>query len=115
MAFFKKSGSRIFGCDLNKKEQAAMEQEIKRQLAEWDRKNTMEIDAMFLWFMHEEFGFGPGRLRRIYFKFAPYMRQLVRKYEMNSPDTPFLCTEKLRDYGIDLNDWEKELEEPVAG
>ena len=115
MAFFKKAGNQIFGCQFNRKEQEAMEQEIRKQLAEWDQKNTMEIDAMFLWFMHDEFGFGLKRLRRIYFRFAPYMKQLVRRYEMNGPDTPFLCTEKLKGCGIKLEDWEKELEESVAG
>lgn len=58
MPVFKRSGKSIFGCQLNKKEQEAMEREVRSQLAEWSRKNMMEIDAMFLWFMHEEFGFG---------------------------------------------------------
>lgn len=114
MPLFKKSGSSIFGCQFNKKEQAAMEQEIRRQLAEWDRKNTLEIDAMFLWFMHEEFGFGEKRLRQIYDGFAPYMKALEQRYEMKPGESPFLCTKKLLDYGINLEKWENELDKLVA-
>lgn len=113
MAFFKKVGNQIFGCQLNKKEQAALEREIRSQLAEWSRKNTTEIDAMFLWFLHEEFGFGVKRLKHVYYGFRPYMEQLAQRYEMKGPDTPFLCTEKLLDYGVDLDTWEKEVDEMV--
>ena len=113
MPLFKKAGGRIFGCQLNKKEQAALEQEVRSQLAEWSRKNTTEIDAMFLWFMHEEFGFGVERLRRVYYGFRPYMEELAKRYEMKGSDTPFLCTEKLLEYGINLDDWEKDVDQIV--
>lgn len=113
MPFFKKAGGQIFGCQLNKKEQAALEQEVRSQLAEWSRKNTTEIDAMFLWFMHEEFGFGLKRLRRVYYGFRPYMEELAKRYEMKGSDTPFLCTEKLLKYGVNLDDWEKEVDQMV--
>lgn len=45
MPFFKKAGGKIFGCQFNRKEQEAMEHEVRSQLAEWSRKNMMEIDA----------------------------------------------------------------------
>ena len=114
MPLFKRNGKTIFGGQFNNKEQEALEREIRSQLAEWDRKNMMEIDAMFLWFMHEEFGFGVDRLRRVYFGFRPYMEALAKRYEMKGSDTPFLCTEKLLDYGIDLEKWDKEVDQIVA-
>ena len=114
MPLFKRNGKTIFGCQFNQKEQEALEREIRSQLAEWDRKNMMEIDAMFLWFMHEEFGFGMKRLRRVYFGFRPYMEALAKRYEMKGSDTPFLCTEKLLDYGIDLEKWDQEVDQVVA-
>ena len=46
MPFFKKAGGKIFGCQFNRKEQEAMEHEVRSQLAEWSRKNMMEIDAI---------------------------------------------------------------------
>ena len=114
MPLFKRNGKTIFGCQFNNKEQEAIEREIRSQLAEWDRKNMMEIDAMFLWFMHDGFGFGIDRLRRLYFGFRPYMEALPKRYEMKGSDTPFLCTEKLSDYGIDLEKWDKEVDQMVA-
>lgn len=115
MPFFKKAGGQIFGCELNKKEQAALEREVRAQLADWSRRNTTEIDAMFLWFLHKEFGFGMKRLRRVYFGFRPYMEQLTKRYEMKTSDSPFLCTENLLTYGINLNVWEKEADQMVEG
>ena len=100
MPLFKRNGKTIFGCQFNKKEQEAMEREVRSQLAEWSRKNMMEIDAMFLWFMHEEF--------------RPYMEDLAKRYEMKGSDTPFLCTKKLLDYGVDLEEWDKEVDQMVA-
>lgn len=40
-------------------EKKAMDLEIQRQLAEYDQKHLVEIDAMILWVLHERFGFGP--------------------------------------------------------
>lgn len=113
MPLFKRRGKSIFGCQFNAKEQEAMEREVRSQLAEWSRKNMMEIDAMFLWFMHEEFGFGMERLKRVYYGFRPYMEQLAQRYELKGEDTPFLCTKKLSDYGINLEEWEKEVDRMV--
>lgn len=102
-----------FWLPIQQKEQEAMEREVRSQLAEWSRKNMMEIDAMFLWFMHDEFGFGLERLRRVYFGFRPYMEELAKRYEMKGSDTPFLCTKKLLDYGVDLEKWDKEVDQMV--
>ena len=113
MPLFKRNGKTIFGCQFNQKEQEALEREVRSQLAEWSRKNMMEIDAMFLWFMHEKFGFGMKRLRRVYFGFRPYMEELAKRYEMKGSDTPFLCTKKLLDYGVDLEQWDKEVDKMV--
>ena len=113
MALFKRRGTSIFGCKLNKKEQAAMNQEIERQLAEWTNNHMLEIDAMFLWFMHEEFGYGPERLRRIFYGFRPSMLELINHYEMDQSDAPFVCTQKLLNYGIDLKVWDKEVDDIV--
>ncbi len=46
-----------------KNEQKAMYMEIQRQLAEYDKKHTDELESMILWVLHEEFGFGSKRLK----------------------------------------------------
>ena len=87
-----------------------MNQEIRNQLAEYDRKNELEIDAMVLWVLHEQFGFGPKRLRHFYDAFSYAMDELVNRYVMDDSDQPWLCTYKLKEIGIDLEEWRKEKE-----
>lgn len=84
-------------------ERQAMDMEIKRQCAEYDKRNATEIDAMVLWILHEEFGFGPERLRRFHESFFVGMDALVKRYEMN--DEAWLCTRKLKEYGVDVEEW----------
>ena len=85
----------------------AIDEEIRRQMAEYDKKNELEIDALVLWILHEEFGFGPKRLKKFYERFAEKIDELGEYYSMPE-EMPWLCTIKLRDYGIDLEEWQKE-------
>lgn len=86
----------------------AMDAEIRKQLADMDRKDAMEIDAMVLWVLYSEFGFREKRLRRFYDKFMAELDALVGRYEMDSSDAAWLCTRKLKDAGIDILQWSKE-------
>lgn len=108
MAFFKKAGGKIYGVQFNKKEQEAVDAEIARQCAEWDSKNAIEIDAIVLWILHEKFGFGYKRLRRFFDSFATELDALVKRYEVDSKDSIWLCTYKLKQYGINIEAWDKE-------
>lgn len=51
---------------MSKVEKAALKAEIARQVHELDEKFSAEICAMLLWALHEEFGFGADRLRRVW-------------------------------------------------
>lgn len=51
---------------MSKAEEAALKAEIVRQVHELDEKFSAEICAMLLWALHEEFGFGADRLRRVW-------------------------------------------------
>lgn len=63
MAVFKRANGHIFGVQFSAKEQKAIDAEILRQCAEYDKKNANEVDAVILWLLHEKFGFGKKRLR----------------------------------------------------
>ena len=56
----------MYGAVLTAAEKKAMDLEIQRELAEYDRKHIAEIDATILWVLHEQFGFGAQRLRTYY-------------------------------------------------
>ena len=105
----KKAGGKVYGATLTAAERKAMDLEIKRHLAEDIKKHHMEIDSIFLWYLHEEFGFGLERLKRVYNGFSPKLDELCKRYEMYEPgDDVWLCTHKLKEYGADLEQWEKE-------
>ena len=108
---FIKTGKIITGTKLNSKEQEALDREIKKQLAEYNRKNADEIDAMVLWIIHKVYKKGHKELKRFHREFVPQIRALCARYEMtDKADTPWLCTEMLKDYGIDIREWNAEIE-----
>lgn len=51
----KKAGGKVYGAVLTAAEKKAMDLEIQRELAEYDRKHIAEIDATILWVLHEQF------------------------------------------------------------
>lgn len=104
----KKAGGRIFGGVMSAAEKKAMELEIQRQLAEYDKKRLVEIDALILWVLHKEFGFGPKRLRRYYDAFRDAIDGLVNRYQMEKDDDIWLCTQMLKRIGVDVEEWHKE-------
>lgn len=95
---------------LNAAERQAMKTEIKRQLAEYDSHHATEIDAMVLWVLHDKFGFGPKRLRKFHDCFFAAMDELNERYEMKNEEL-WLCTQKIKALGIDLDAWSRESEE----
>lgn len=108
---FKKSFSKVFGVILNAAEKKALDNEINRQLAERTRKDAIERASMVLWILHIEFGFGPQKLRRFYDSYSDRLNELAEYYDMEIEDQAWLCSRKLKEYGVDVELWEKENEE----
>lgn len=106
-----KINGKIFGAKLTNAEQQALDITIKKQLAEYDRKNCNEIDAIILWILMTEFGFGEKRLRHFHRTFAPAIRDLINRYELEPGDTVWLCTKKLKEKGYDIEKWNEEVTE----
>ena len=105
-----KSGGRVFGARLTNAEQKAIEIEARKAMAEYTRLHRRELQAMRLWVLHERFGFGLKRLREYHDIFDPAIEELARRYEMDETedDDIWLCSQKLAEYGVDLEEWEKE-------
>ena len=93
----KKAGKRVFGAVMSAAEKKAMDMEIQRQLAEYDRKHIREIDALVLWELREQLGFGNKRLKKFYDNFSRGIEALIRRYEMEQGDDVWLCTYKLKE------------------
>ena len=105
---------------MNKEVREALEAEADRMakeaIAEMNRDNEEELDAMVLYILHEEFGFGEKRLRRFYDRFTQGLRDLGERYDMNEyDDRLWLCQKKLREAGIDISKWKGEKEDEHTG
>ena len=98
----KKAGGKIFGAVLTSAEKKAMDMEISRQLAEYDEKHMNEIDAMILWHLHAEFGFGKRRLMRFYHTFSTRRKETAEYYVLEEERMSWLYQEKLKRYGVDI-------------
>ena len=104
----KRAAGRVYGASFTSAEKKAMDMEIQRQLAEYDRKHELEIDAMVLWVLHVTEGFGEKRLKRFYDGFAPALDALIHRYDMDDSDQVWLCTKQLKEHGIDISKWHDE-------
>lgn len=107
----KKTKGKAYGMTLTAAEKRAMNLEIQRQLAEYDARHNIELDAIILWELHEQFGFGPKRLKKFYDAFSKATDELIKRYEMEDAEKVWLCTYMLKRYGIDIEKWHSEAKE----
>lgn len=113
MILKRSKGKKIFGAALTDQEQFALELETRKVMAEYDRKNAVEVDAMVLNVLRREFGFGHSRLRRFFNAFLDSNAALIERYgiEEKDGDLIWLNTKELKEYGIDVEQWAKEYRE----
>lgn len=83
----------------------AMIQEINRQILEQQNKFIEDIDAMILWTLRLELGFGKKRLERFYRAVIRNYKEMCEYYQMN--DT-YPAEYHLRQIGVDLDKLRKE-------
>lgn len=97
---------------LTRPQKKAAKKEIKAQILETDRAYYLDMDAAVLWTLHKRFGFGRKRLREFFEAFADSHDELCKYYELDEDDNGiWLCRKQLKDYGVDVEAWEKEYEE----
>lgn len=111
-----KARARSGTLQLNKEVKEAMEAEAERMakeaIDEMNRQNEDELDAMVLYILHAEFGFGETRLKRFYDSFSTGLRELGERYKMNEyGDRLWLCQRKLEEAGIDISKWKEKKED----
>jgi hypothetical protein len=104
----KKLGGRVIGGDLTASERRALDIEMRRTFAEYDRKNTTEIDAIVLLLVANHFNADADELREFYDGFISEMDSLAGRYELEAEDNPWLCTQILKGMGVDIDAWRKE-------
>ena len=104
----KKSGKTVYGVELTAAERKALDMEARRALAEHTRKHELEIEAMVMRQVRRSTGWGKIKLKRFYMDFVPEIMALVKRYEMEEVDMPWLCTQELKEEGFDIKAWHRE-------
>lgn len=109
--FVLKHNGKVYGAKFTKTELEAMQKEcdryIEKCLVEEYKSFCHEIDAIFLWTLHEKLEFGHKRLWEFYKEFHGPLDALIEKFELddNDKDRGWLCTHLLKEYGIDIYEW----------
>lgn len=89
---------------LNSKTRKAINDEINRQTGENVRNLSINLQALVLWAVHEEFDCGKKKLLQFQKKFLPLIQELQDHYQLeNASETEFVCLHKLKnEVGIDV-------------
>ena len=105
---FKRIGGKPFGAQLNKAEQKVLNEEINKQILEQDLQFQMDNDSAILEMLHVHFGFGAKRLKKAWKLFYAEHQKLREYYEMSPEDGGWLCRQRLKQIGVDVEQWYKE-------
>lgn len=105
---FKKYNSRVYGVEMNAAEKKALEAEIKRQEAEYERTHEIDLANLILYLAHTHLGFGRKRLRRLYDAFTVEHNKLIAHYELPENENSWIAGEKLKEIGVDVTEWDAE-------
>ena len=89
---------------LPNKTRKAINDEINRQTGENVRKLSHNIQALVLWSLRKQLGWGKKRLLRFQKNFMPLIQELQDYYQLaNANETEFVCLRKLKEeVGIDV-------------
>jgi transposase len=93
---------------MSRAEKKALDIEIRKSFIENEMQYRTDEDAAILYLLHEEYGFGKKRLRKFWDRFNKLHDELIRHYLVEDYETPWICKEKLKNIGIDIDEWERE-------
>lgn len=90
---------------LSKNQQKAMAKEIDRQIIENSEVFMNNVDAMLLWTLHVEFGFGKKRLEQA---FRAFNREYEKMCEFFQMQDAYPAKYKLKEIGVDMEELRNE-------
>lgn len=91
---------------LTKKERKALERELNIQTAKNVKNLSLNLQALVLWNLHQQCGFGKKRLLEFQKAFLPAIEELQKFYMVEDADeTEFVLLYKLKnEVGIDVRE-----------
>lgn len=111
---FKKHKKTVFDVELTSAEKRVLDEEIRKEAAEFYRKSMIEIDAIVIWELYQQLDLDEADLKQFFDGFNDTLQNLLDHYEMGSDAADWLCTNRLLAEGIDILAWEKEAEEELG-
>jgi hypothetical protein len=92
-------------------ERKAMQKEIDRQIVEIDNQYKRDLVNLVLWSLHvcPDTKWGKVKLKRYYQLFDKIHQDMIDHYELRDDDAPWLAGHMLKEIGVDIDEWEKEL------
>ena len=100
---FIKSCGQIIRVQLNKKEQKAFNEMLSEQIRQASADHEKEEMAVVAWVLHRRLGWVENGIRNFMKDYYPVLQELNTQYVMDATDTPWLCSKKLKDSGIDFD------------
>ena len=67
-----------------------------------------QVLAVCMMTLKTRFGFGKKRLKKFYIHFMNGINSLIDRYDMDDEDAIWLCTHKLKEYGLTVADLQNE-------
>ena len=105
---------KVFGAKLTNAEKEALKIVARQAAAEATDEHCADIDATFLWVLHEVCGFGQKRLHDVYTAYVPALKALCEYYSMETEEEGgWLCRHKLKEIGVDISQWRQEVEKQL--
>ena len=90
---------------LSHEQNQIIKKEVRKAVFAEHLKGGANFDALVLWTLHTEFGFGAKRLRRFFDAFMTGYLELKEYYELDA-DTAYIAVEGLKKIGVDVYAWE---------
>ncbi len=93
---------------LSANERRLINREIKLQVHEIAEENFANTIATFMYTLHLYSGWGKKKLKDFYIKFDELHKELLDWYQLPTTDDGWLCKIKLKEIGVDIDEWIRE-------
>lgn len=104
MPNFTRFRGKIIKVEFSPSEKKAINEAAMEEIRETSRKHEKEELAIVAWQLHHRLGWGEKRISDFLRDYYLDLKQLNTYYQVDATDTPWLCSQKLMDNGID---WDK--------
>lgn len=93
---------------LSAKDKRILNREMKRCAADYYEDLMNDIVATVLYTLYLYSGWKKKKLKDFYDNFDKLNKELLDYYRLEDSDSSWLCKQKLKDIGVDLDEWIKE-------